>query len=233
MVGSVANPHGTRDFAPFLRAARDSDADVLALASGHAQLLAAMSALQELGLKERMKLVGLLTFVDDLHDMGLEQAQGLYLADSGFWTRDAKARSWAERFYSRLERMPSSLQAADYSAATQYLKAAGSVGNTDPGAVIRCLRSMNLTDMYVENGHIRDGWHDGARHALAAREAARAIIQGVGLLRPGRDRRGRGGLSAGLSGPGLGPRAASGFGRNSSLLVRIGRSRADGGGARL
>jgi branched-chain amino acid transport system substrate-binding protein len=47
------------------------------------------------------------------------------------------------------------LQAADYSAATQYLKAVAAVGNTEPAAVIRQLRGTILDDMYVKNGRIR------------------------------------------------------------------------------
>jgi branched-chain amino acid transport system substrate-binding protein len=152
VVGSVKNPHGADDFTPFLEAARDSNAEVLGLANGHAELLKAMAAMKKLGMTDRMKLVGLLTFIDDIHDMGLQQAQGLYLADSWFWTRDPQTRRWAER---RL-RMPSSLQAADYSAATQYLKAAAAVGNTEPRAILQHLRGATLNDMYVRNGRIRD-----------------------------------------------------------------------------
>jgi branched-chain amino acid transport system substrate-binding protein len=156
VVGSVKNPHGADDFTPFLEAARESGAQVLGLANGHAELLKAMDAMERLGLTERMKLVGLLTFVDDIHDMGLEKAQGLYLADSWYWTRDAQARGWAERFFARQQRMPSSLQAADYSAALQYLRAAAAVGNTEPESVIRYLRGATLDDMYVTGGHIRE-----------------------------------------------------------------------------
>jgi branched-chain amino acid transport system substrate-binding protein len=156
VVGSVRNPHGADDFTPFLEMARDSGAEVLALANGHAELLKAMAAMKKLGLTDRMILVALLTFIDDIHDMGLDEAEGLYLADSWFWTRDDEARRWAERFHARRQRMPSSLQAADYSAALQFLKAVAAVGGTDPEAVIRHLRSTTLNDMYVRNGRIRE-----------------------------------------------------------------------------
>ena len=129
---------------------------MLGLANGHAELIKAMAALEKMGLTERMKLVGLLTFIDDIQHMGLEEAQGLYLADSWFWTRDSESRAWAERFFARRQRMPSSLHAADYSAATQYLKAVAAVGDTEPEAVIRYLRGAPLNDMYVKNGRIRE-----------------------------------------------------------------------------
>ncbi|TCV58087.1 substrate-binding family protein [Neorhizobium sp. R1-B] len=52
--------------------------------------------------------------------------------------------------------MPSSLQAADYSATLQYLKAVEDVGSTEPAALIGRLRSTSLNDMYVKNGRIRE-----------------------------------------------------------------------------
>jgi branched-chain amino acid transport system substrate-binding protein len=156
VVGSVRNPHGEDDFTPFLEQARDSGAQVLGLANGHAELLKAMAAMDRLGLTDRMSLVGLLTFVDDIHDMGLRQAQGLYLADSWYWTRDDATREWSRRFFARRGRMPSSLQAADYSATLQYLKAVAAVSTTDPGVVAGHLRAAALDDMYVRNGRIRE-----------------------------------------------------------------------------
>src|SRR3569833_1107902 len=155
VVGSVKNAHGAQDFTPFIATARDSRADVIGLANGHAELIKAMAAVEKMGLRQSMKLVGLLTFINDIHEMGLQQAQGLYVADSWFWTRDAESRSWAERFFSGRKCMPSSLQAADYSAVFQYLKAVAAVGSTDPNSVIQHLRSVTFNDMYVKNGRIR------------------------------------------------------------------------------
>ncbi|MGJ7526034.1 ABC transporter substrate-binding protein [Variovorax sp. GB1P17] len=156
VVGSVKNPHGADDFTPYLEAARESRAEVLGLANGHAELLKAMAAMEKMNMTHQMKLVGLLTFIDDIHHMGLEKAQGLYLADSWFWTRDVQTRRWAERFFARQQRMPSSLQAADYSAALQYLKAVAATNSTDPVAVLTYLRKATLNDMYVKDGRIRE-----------------------------------------------------------------------------
>ena len=155
VVGSVLNPHEADDFTPYVQAALDSGAQVLGLANGHAELIRAMAAMQRMGVRDRMKLVGLLTFIGDIHEMGLEEAQGLYLADSWFWTRDAQTRAWANRFHATQATMPSSLQAADYSAATQYLRAVAAVGSTDQAAVIGHLRGATLNDMYVKDGRIR------------------------------------------------------------------------------
>lgn len=154
-VGSVRNPHGAEDVTPYIRAALDSGAEVLGLANGHAELLKAMAALERLRVRDRMTLVGLLTFVNDIHEMGLAEAQGLLCADSWYWTRDAESRAWADRFFAARKVMPSSLQAADYSAATQYLRSVAAVGSTEPDAVLAHLRSATLDDVYVRNGRIR------------------------------------------------------------------------------
>ena len=175
VVGSVLNPHEADDFTPYVQAALDSGADVLGLANGHAELIKAMAAMQRMGVRDRMKLVGLLTFVGDIHEMGLDEAQGLYLADSWFWTRDAASRVWAKRFHASQKVMPSSLQAADYSAATQYLRAVAAIGTTDAGAVIGHLRDATLNDMYVKNGRIRaDGTMLHDMHLLSVKTPARS-----------------------------------------------------------
>jgi len=155
VVGSVLNPHEANDFKPFVQAALDSGAQVLGLANGHSELIKAMAAMTRMGVRQRMTLVGLLTFVGDIHEMGLAEAQGLYLADSWFWTRDEASRAWAKRFHASEKVMPSSLQAADYSAVTQYLRAVGATGGTDAKAVIGHLRGATLNDVYVRNGRIR------------------------------------------------------------------------------
>lgn len=156
VVGSVMNSHHADDFTPYLEAARDSGADVVGLANGHGALLKAMAAMEKLGLTGSMKLLGLLTFSDDIRQIGVDKAQGLYLADSWFWTRDNVSRAWAERFRRRQNRTPNSLHAADYSATTQFLKAVGEIGSADPEAVIRHLRSATLNDVYVRGGRIRE-----------------------------------------------------------------------------
>ena len=51
--------------------------------------------------------------------------------------------------------MPSSLQAADYSAATQFLRAVAASGDVTADSVIAWLRHSTLNDMYVRNGRVR------------------------------------------------------------------------------
>ena len=58
-----------------------------------------------------MKLAGLLMFINDVHSLGLKATQGMYLTDSWYWNRDAETRAWSRKFFEKIKRMPSSLQA--------------------------------------------------------------------------------------------------------------------------
>ncbi|MFP3701150.1 ABC transporter substrate-binding protein, partial [Burkholderia sp. SIMBA_013] len=51
--------------------------------------------------------------------------------------------------------MPSSLQAADYSAAIQYLRAVKATGTDDADKVLAYLRENKLDDVYIKNGVVR------------------------------------------------------------------------------
>ena len=153
--GAVRHAHEARDFTPYLEKAQASQAQVLGLASGHTTLLNAVKQADSLRLNQRMKLVGLLMFVDDIHALGLPQAQGIYLADSWYWTRDAETRAWAKRFFQRFQRMPSSLQVADYSAASQYLKAVGAARSQAADKVLAQLHKATINDVFMKNGHLR------------------------------------------------------------------------------
>jgi branched-chain amino acid transport system substrate-binding protein len=54
-----------------------------------------------------------------------------------------------------MKRMPSSLQAADYSATTQYLAAVKAVGSDDADKVLEQLRKTKINDVFAKGGFIR------------------------------------------------------------------------------
>lgn len=155
VLGSVRHPHDTKDFTALLTGARSSKAQVLALGDGHTSLIDAVRKAGELGVNKQMKIVGLLTFIDEIHALGLGGAQGLYLADSWFWTRDDETRAWGKRFFGKFGRMPSSLHAADYSAALQYLKAVEAAESDDPEEVLSRMKRTKIDDVFARNGRIR------------------------------------------------------------------------------
>ena len=107
-----------------------------------------------------MKMAGLLMFINDIHSLGLKTTEGMYLTDSWYWNQSPEARAWSRRFYEKMKRMPSSLQAADYSAAMQYLKAVEATKSDDADKVMAQLKSTKINDFYAKNGEIGpDGRH--------------------------------------------------------------------------
>src|SRR3954468_21958344 len=155
VVGAVRHPLNASDFSSFLLQAQGSKADILALANAGGDTINAMKAAKEFGINKTMKVAGLLVFINDVHSVGLSNAEGLQLADSWYWNQDDESRKFAKRFFDKFKRMPSSIQAADYSATTSYLKAVQKIGTTDSDKVMAELKSMKYNDFYQKNGAVR------------------------------------------------------------------------------
>jgi branched-chain amino acid transport system substrate-binding protein len=156
VVGSVRAPLNASDFSSFLLQAQQSKAQILGLANAGGDTINSIKAANEFGITKTMKLAGLLMFINDVHSLGLKATQGMYLTDSWYWNRDAESRAWSRKFFDKFKRMPSSLQAADYSAALQYLTAVKAIGSDDPDKVLAQMKKTKINDIYVKGGWIRD-----------------------------------------------------------------------------
>ena len=154
VLGSVRHPLSASDFSSFLLQAQSSKAQVLGLANAGNDTINSIKAAKEFGLTQSMKIAALLIFVTDIHSLGLETTQGLIATDSWYWNKDANTRKWAERYFAKMKKMPTSLHAADYSAVTTYLKAVQAAGTTDSDKVMAQLRAAKIDDMYAK-GYIR------------------------------------------------------------------------------
>jgi branched-chain amino acid transport system substrate-binding protein len=154
VVGSVRHPLNASDFSSFLLQAQGSKAQILALANAGGDFTNAMKAAREFGITKTMKVAGLLVFITDVNSLGLRNTEGLQLADSWYWNQDDPSRKFARRFFEKFKRMPSSIQASDYSAAYQYLKAVQAAGTTDGDKVMAELKRMKIDDFYTK-GYVR------------------------------------------------------------------------------
>ena len=154
VVGAVRHPLNASDFSSFLLQAQSSKAQILALANAGGDFTNAMKAAKEFGINKTMKIAGLLVFINDVHSLGLANTEGLQLADSWYWNQDDASRAFAKRFFDKYKRQPSSLQAADYSATTTYLKAVQAAGTTDGDKVMEALKAAPFNDFY-NKGKIR------------------------------------------------------------------------------
>jgi len=156
VVGAVKHPLSASDFSSFLLQAQASKAQILGLANAGGDTINAIKAANEFGITKTMKLAGLLVFITDIHSLGLKTTQGMYLTDSWYWNKDAEARAWGRKFFEKIKRMPTSIQAADYSATLQYLNAVKAIGSDDSDKVLAHMKKTKVNDMFAKGGYIRD-----------------------------------------------------------------------------
>jgi branched-chain amino acid transport system substrate-binding protein len=155
VVGAVRHPLSASDFSSFLLQAQASKAQILGLANAGGDTVNAIKAANEFGVNKTMKLAGLLMFINDVHSLTLRQTQGMYLTDSWYWDQSEESRKWSRRFFEKMKKMPSSLQAADYSATLTYLNAVKATGSDDTDKVMAQMRKTKINDMYAKNGVLR------------------------------------------------------------------------------
>ncbi|RZT29552.1 ABC transporter substrate-binding protein [Cupriavidus agavae] len=154
VVGQVRHPLSASDFSSFLLQAQASKADILGLANAGGDTINSIKAAKEFGITKTMKIAGLLMFINDVHSLGLKNTEGLLMTDSWYWDMNDDTRKFANRFFGKMKKMPSSLQAADYSAVSNYLKAVEAAKTDDADKVMAQLKQMKLNDFYSK-GQIR------------------------------------------------------------------------------
>ncbi|MGH6610421.1 MAG: ABC transporter substrate-binding protein [Burkholderiaceae bacterium] len=155
VVGAVRHPLSASDFSSFLLQAQNSKAQILGLANAGGDTINSIKAANEFGVTKNMKLAGLLMFINDIHSLGLPTTQGMYLTTGWYWNQSPESRAWARKFFDKTKRMPSMLQAGDYSAVTQYLTAVKAAGTDDGDAVMAQLKKQKINDMFAKGGYIR------------------------------------------------------------------------------
>ncbi|HEY0957613.1 MAG TPA: ABC transporter substrate-binding protein [Roseateles sp.] len=154
VVGSVKHPLSANDFSSFLLQAQGSGAQILGLANAGGDTINSIKAANEFGITKTMKLAGLLMFINDVHSLGLKATEGMYLTDGWYWNQSPESRAWSRAFFAKMKRMPSMLQAADYSAVTHYLKAVDAIKTDDSDKVIAKMKATKINDFFAKNGEI-------------------------------------------------------------------------------
>ncbi|WP_377702650.1 ABC transporter substrate-binding protein [Pseudoduganella sp. UC29_71] len=155
VLGSVKHPLSASDFSSFLLQAQSSGAQILGLANAGGDAINSIKAANEFGITKKMKLAGLLIFINDIHSLGLNTTQGMYLTDGWYWDLNPDTRAWSKRYFEKMKKEPSMLQAADYSATANYLKAVKAVGTDDSDKVMAQLKKTPINDMFAKGGVIR------------------------------------------------------------------------------
>ena len=154
-LGLVRVPLSTADFSSFLLQAQSSGAQVLAFANAGDDFQNALKAAREFGITKTMQPVALVAFINNIHSLGLQTAQGLYLTTSWYWDLNDETRAFAKRFFEKMRTQPTMTQAGTYSATLTYLRAVKAAGTTDTDKVMSELRRAKINDMFTKGGYIR------------------------------------------------------------------------------
>jgi branched-chain amino acid transport system substrate-binding protein len=164
VLGSVRFPQNNPDFSSFILQAMASKAKVLWLISAAEDTTNALKQAKEFGVVQSgQQIVVPLTYITNVHALGIEAVQGLTFATPFYWNRTPETRAWSTRFFAQHGKMPTMDQAAVYSATLHYLKALAAANSTDGPKVADEIRNLPVNDFYIHNGSVRrDGWlmHD-------------------------------------------------------------------------
>lgn len=155
--GAVRHPLSTSDFSSFLLQAQTSGAKVVGLANAGGDTVNSIKAAAEFGITKKQSLAALLMLLTDVHAIGLNTAQGLYLTEGWYWDLNPETRAWADKYSKAMNgRKPNSNHAAVYSSTLHYLKAVQAAGTDDTAAVIQKMRATPINDMFAKGGKLRE-----------------------------------------------------------------------------
>ena len=157
VLGSTRLPVGTTDFASALLTAQSSGAKVVALANAGGDAINSIKQAAEFGLTQGgQKLAALAGFINDVHGLGLAEAQGLTITEASYWDLNDETRAWSKRFFETMKAMPNMLQTGTYSSVLHYLRSVEAAGTDETAAVMAKMREIPINDVFYKNGTIRE-----------------------------------------------------------------------------
>lgn len=156
VVGAVRHPFPGSDFSSFLLKAQSSGAQIIGLANAGGDTINSIKQAAEFGVTPKQQLAGLLMFITDVHSLGLKTTQSMYLTEGFYWNLNDETRAWSKRFFEQHKRMPTMVQAGQYSSVLHYLKAVKAVGSDDTQKVMAQMKKTPVNDFFAKNGKIRD-----------------------------------------------------------------------------
>jgi branched-chain amino acid transport system substrate-binding protein len=157
VLGKVRAPLNNADFSSFLLQAQASKAKIIGLANAGGDTINSIKQAAEFGVVEGgQKLAGLLVFITDIHSLGLPAAHGLQLTEAFYWDQNDATRAWSKRFFDKIKRQPSMVQAGVYGAITHYLNAIKATNSDDGLTVVKAMKATPVNDFMTKNGKIRE-----------------------------------------------------------------------------
>jgi branched-chain amino acid transport system substrate-binding protein len=162
VLGDAAYPFPqTTDFSSFLVQAQSSGAQVLGLANAGKDTVNSIKQAHQFGITQSgMKIAALLVFINDVHAIGLEIAQGLILTESFYWNLNDRTRAFTSRVLPKTpNNYPSMGQAGCYAGVTHFMKAVDVIGvdaASNGAAVVAQMKKMPTDDDAFGHCYIRD-----------------------------------------------------------------------------
>ncbi|MEY4907411.1 MAG: hypothetical protein RL260_1129 [Pseudomonadota bacterium] len=156
VVGAVRHPFPGSDFSSFLLKAQSSGAQIIGLANAGGDTINSIKQAAEFGITPKQQLAGLLMFITDVHSLGLKATQSMYLTEGFYWNLNDDTRAWSKRFFDQHKRMPTMIQAGQYSSVMHYLKAVKASGTDDTAKVMAQMKKTPVNDFFAKNGTIRE-----------------------------------------------------------------------------
>ena len=159
--GAVRYPFPeTTDFSGFLQQAMVSGAQVLGLANAGLDTVNCVKQANEFGLNKTMTIAPLIAFLQDIHSLGLETAQGLITSEPFYWNMNDRTRAFTRRVLPKTpNNYPSQAHAGCYAITLHYLKTAAAMGSAAAKAsgrtTVARMKSIPTEDDAFGQGSIR------------------------------------------------------------------------------
>jgi branched-chain amino acid transport system substrate-binding protein len=163
VLGSSKYPFpGTTDFSSFLLQAQASGAKVLGLSNAGADTVNSIKQAHEFGITSSMRIAALLMFLNDVHALGLDVAQGLTLTESFYWDLNDRTRAFTSRVRPKTpDNWPSMSHAGVYSGSLHFLKAVAAMGVAEAKksgtGIAERMKSMPVDDDCFQGTIRQDG----------------------------------------------------------------------------
>ena len=157
VLGEAQHPFNASDQTSYLLQAQSSGAEMIALANAGTDTINSIKQAHEFHIGGNgQTLVAMALFITDVHSLGLDTAQGLYLTAGFYWDRNDATRAFGHKFFDRIGRMPTREQAETYSAVRHYLQGVIATHSTDAATVMAWMKANPVDDFYAPGARLRE-----------------------------------------------------------------------------
>jgi len=163
VLGSVRYPFpGTTDFSSFLLQAQSSGAKVICPAVAGNDLVNVVKQAGEFGIMRKgVRVAAPITYINDVHSIGLELAEGLLLTETFYWDLNDRTRSFSRKVQPSFKGLkPNPEQAGAYSGVLHYLKCVAQMGvpqaKASGRAAIAAMKALPTDDDVFGVGRVRE-----------------------------------------------------------------------------